>query len=156
MSNPIDRLDGGIVFYAVGVGVTPPTYVDINGQTQTAIVLSGSAQQMPPGVASAYFHVGAEARFTLQVDVVSTAGTEIDLGLVGHFDADPTAPMGALATFRNDNQKLLAVHPFTTSGRYILQTANLGAVVEGAIQALGVAGGEGIVGSVVVRLRVER
>lgn len=153
--NPIDRYDSGVVFYAVGSGPAP-TYVDINGQTQTAIVLTGAMQQMPPGVLSAYFHVGAEARFTLQVDVVANFGTELDLGLVGHFDANPTAPMGQLATFRNDNQKLLAVHPFTASGRYILQTANLGGVVEGAIQALGVAGGEGIAGSVIVRLRVER
>lgn len=154
--NPIDRGDYGIVFYGVSAGPAP-TYTDVNGQTQTAILLSGAAQQMPPGVQSAYFHVGGVSRFTLQVDVVSTGGYEVDLGLGGHFDSDPTAPMGALATFRNDNQKLLATHPFAASGRYILQTANLGAIVEGAIQALGVpGGGEGTSGSVLVRLRVER
>lgn len=156
MSNPIDRYDNGIVFYAVGTLTPPPTYVDVNGQVQAAIVLTGSMQQMPPAVPSAYFHVGAESRFTLQVDVLVSGGTGITLGLVGHFDSNPTAPMGVLSTFRNDNQALLAVHPLTVSGRYILQTANLGAVVEGAIQALGISGGEGIDGSVIVRLRVER
>ena len=58
--------------------------------------------------------------------------------------------------FRNDNQKLLAVHPFTSTGRYIVQTANLGAIVEGAIQVTGVSAGEGSTGTVIVRLRVER
>lgn len=155
MSNPIDRGDYGIVFYAVSSG-TPPTYVDILGQTRTAITLSGTAQQMPASVESAYFHVGGVSRFTLQADVVASSGYEVDLGLVGHFDADPTAPMGALSTFRNDNQKLLGVHPFIASGRYILETANLGAIVEGAIQASGTLTGEFSGGSVIVRLRVER
>jgi hypothetical protein len=150
--NPIDRGDLGIVFY--GSTASPlPTYTDVNGLTQTAVQISGSTL-MPPEVDSAYFHVGGVSRFTLQVDVKAAPESEVnlDLGLVGHFDQDPTARFGELATFRNDNQQLLSVHTFESPGRYILQTANLGAIVEGAIQAqMGDGDGE-----VIVRLRVER
>ena len=70
MANPIDRGDFGIVFYA-STASPLPTYVDINGQTQTAVALSGSMQRMPGSVDSAYFHVGGVARYTLQVDVTA-------------------------------------------------------------------------------------
>lgn len=153
MANPIDRGDGGIVFYGT-TNPTPPTYVDINGQTQTAVVLSGSMQRMSPSVDSAYFHVGGAGRFTLQVDVVSEEGLHVELGLVGHFDADPTASFGELATFRNDTQQTRGVHNFNASGRYILQTGNLGSIVEGAVHAR-LEDDEGD-GEVIVRLRVER
>ena len=151
MANPIDRGDFGIVFYA-STDPTPPTYVDVNGQTQTALPLSGSMQRMPGSVDSAYFHVGGVARYTLQVDV--TAEDEpILLGLLGHFESNPAASFGELATFRNDDQATKSIHSFG-SGRYILQTANLGAIVEGCIQArLNI---EGYSGEVIVRLRVER
>lgn len=152
MANPIDRGDFGIVFYA-STNPTPPTYVDINGQTQTAVALTGSMQRMPGSVDTAYFHVGGVARYTLQVDVDSD-DTPIDLGLLGHFEANPSAPFGELATFRNDDQSTKSVHTFDGSGRYILQTANLGAIVEGCLQAQYV--GEGGDGEVIVRLRVER
>jgi len=151
MANPIDRGEYGIVFYASS-NPTPPTYVDVNGQTQTAIPLSGSMQRMPVGVESAYFHVGGVARYTLQVDV-TVEDEPILLGLLGHFEADPVAPFGELATFRNDDQTTKSIHSFG-SGRYILQTANLGAIVQGCIQArLAI---EGYSGEVIVRLRVER
>lgn len=152
MANPIDRGDFGIVFYASS-NPTPPTYVDINGQTQTAIPLTGSMQRMPGSVDSAYFHVGGVSRYTLQVDVNSD-DTPIELGLLGHFEADPAAPFGELATFRNDDQATKSIHTFDASGRYILQTANLGAIVKGCMQARYV--GEGGDGEVIVRLRVER
>lgn len=152
MANPIDRGDFGIVFYGTS-HPTPPTYVDINGQTRTAVVLTGAMQRMPASVDTAYFHVGGVSRFTLQVDVtLDEEDSQIDLSLLGHFEADPAQPFGDLATFRNDDQKTLATHVFDVDGRYILQTANLGAIVEGAVQAALVSGA----GTVVVRLRVER
>lgn len=152
MANPIDRGDFGIVFYA-STNPTPPTYVDVNGQTQTALALTGSMQRMPGSVDSAYFHVGGVARYTLQVDV-TTEDEPILLGLLGHFEANPSAPFGELATFRNDDQTTKSIHTFGSSGRYILQTANLGAIVEGCIQAR--VNIEGYSGEVIVRLRVER
>lgn len=152
MANPIDRGDFGIVFYA-STETPLPTYVDINGQTQTAIELTGTLQQMPVDVASAYFHVGGVSRFSLQVDITS-AGTPIDLGLLGHFDADPTAAFAELATFRNDDQSTKSLHTFADGGLFMLQTANLGAVVEGCIQAA-FTGAEDDA-EVIVRLRVER
>jgi hypothetical protein len=152
MANPIDRGDFGIVFYG-STNPTPPTYVDINGQTQTALALTGSMQRMPGSVDTAYFHVGGVARYTLQVDV-TTEDEPILLGLLGHFEANPSAPFGELATFRNDDQTTKSIHTFGSSGRYILQTANLGAIVEGCLQAQYV--GEGGDGEVIVRLRVER
>ena len=152
MANPIDRGDFGIVFYA-STNPTPPTYVDVNGQTQTALALTGSMQRMPGSVDTAYFHVGGVARYTLQVDV-TTEDEPILLGLLGHFEANPSAPFGELATFRNDDQTTKSIHTFGSSGRYILQTANLGAIVEGCIQAR--VNIEGYSGEVIVRLRVER
>ena len=125
MANPIDRGEYGIVFYA-STALTPPTYVDVCGQTQTAVALTGSMQRMPGSVDTAYFHVGSVARYTLQVDVESD-DTPIDLGLLGHFESDPSAPFGELATFRNDDQATKSVHTFDTSGRYILQVTATGA-----------------------------
>jgi hypothetical protein len=96
MANPIDRGELGIVFYG-STAVPLPTYVDINGNTQTAVQISGSTL-MPPEVDTAFFHVGGVSRFTLQVDVTAAPESEVDLdlGLVGHFDQDPTARFGAL------------------------------------------------------------
>lgn len=153
MSNPTDRGDFGIVFYGTTTP-TPPTYTDIDGQTQRAIVLGASMQRMPPGVASAYFHAGGASRFVLQVDVKGSGALQVDLGLVGHLDADPTAPMGELATFCNDDQSIKSVHSFAAPGRYLLHARSLGAIVEGAIQAM-IAGAGGD-SAVIVRLRADR
>lgn len=148
-----DRYDYGIVFYGVNGG-TLPTYVDARGQTRRAIDLSVAGyHQMPVDYTSAYFTVGGARRYTLQVDIARIGGT-FTVGLLGHFDSDPAADFGALATFRNDNQSTLALHPFAANGRYILQTANLGAVVQGAIKAQ--FAGSVDPASIIVRLRVER
>lgn len=152
MANPIDRGDFGIVFYA-STATPLPTYIDVKGQTQTAIALTGSMQRMPVDVSSAYVCVGGVSRYTLQVDVDSD-DTPIDLGLLGHFESDPSAPFGELATLRNDDQTTKSIHTFDGPGRYILQTANLGAIVEGCLQAR--LSGDGEDGEIIVRLRVER
>lgn len=148
-----DRYNYGIVYYGVNGG-TLPTYLDARGVTRTAIDMSSGAYlTMPDTYVSAYFAVGGARRYTLQVDIVRTAGT-FTAGLLGHFDQDPSAAFGELATFRNDNQATLSLHPFVATGRYILQTANLGAIVEGCMQARFV--GSVDPASIVVALRVER
>lgn len=151
MANPIDRGDFGIVFYA-STDSPEPTYTDVMGQERTAIALSGSLQKMTTSIESAYFHVGGVARYTLQVDI-EVDGSSVELGLLGHFNADPTAAFGELATYRNDDQSTKSLHTFTAAGRYILQTANLGAIVEDCLQARLASGSNA---SVIVRLRVER
>lgn len=153
LATPPDGNDFGIVFD--GVTATPGTYIDIWGQTRTQADLRTSAEVfMANDIGTAYFHAGIPGRVTFQVDVVLSDAT-VDIALNGHNDLDPTQPFGKLATFRNDTQTNLAIHTFTASGRYFLQTADLGTVPEGAISVTPSLGGEGSA-SVVVMMRVER
>ena len=157
--NPFDRGDFGIVFF--GSSIPNQTYFDINGKEQPGAFLDdGVKAYMSTAIDNAYFHVGAVARYTFQVDLAGDLGAAtLDLGLEGHFDSNPSAPFGKLATFRNDDPPApatRAVHTFSVSpDRVFLQTANLGAVVEGAIAATlnGVPPGTF---AVTVRLRIER
>ena len=155
MSNPLDRYDQGIVFYGAKAS-SLPTYTDFLGVTRTAVLLvNGTAVKMAAEVESAFFHVGAASRYTFQVDVRTESEVTVDLGLEGHFDVDPTAQFGKLATFRNDDLQTKAVHTFSTTGRYILQTANVGTMAEAALAAT-LHGTPGDIVSIIVRLRVER
>lgn len=155
MASQFDRGDWGIVFE--GSNSAPlPTYTDIRGHEQTAVHLdTGVEVVMDPVILSAYFHVGAASRFTLQVDI-SLSGTmsvDLDLGLKGEVNGG--SAFAKLSTFRNDTSTEAATHNFTAAGSYILQTSDLGAVAAGLIAATlnGIADG-GVV-TVVVRLRVE-
>lgn len=163
LPTPPSGNDYGIIFYATTED-PPPTYVDIWGQARTAILLQDGVEVFMPNdpgtpdpafIESAFPHAGAAARFTFEADVVLDTGT-IDTGLNGHRDLDPTQPWARLVTFRNDNQKSLAVHNFTTTGRYDLQTANVGAVPEIAWSATFNTGGAADAQWIIVRMWVER
>lgn len=152
-----DRSDYGIIFYAVCEDTTAPTYVDVLGQTRQALVLDGSTkQQMPAAYESAYPTVGSGKIFTLEVEFSTAGGFAVDLNLAGHASADPADPFAALVTIRNDTVPVetQAVHSFTSAGLYILQTTNLAAVYQAAMQATQTSGGDD--GAIIVRLRVER
>lgn len=135
MASLIDRSKWGIVFY--GSTASPlPTYVDVNGQTQTAVQLVNATKVfMDPAIESAYFHVGSATRVSFLVEIgnISEEGDGCDLGVEGQFTGEADSEWPGVATFRNDDQETKAVHTFAAEGSYLLQTGNLGAIPTGRI-----------------------
>jgi hypothetical protein len=130
MSTPTGQY--GIIFQGT-TGVLG-TYVDILGQTRDEVALpSLTPTRMPTTVSSAFPHAGLAGRFSLVVDVVVSAA-DITLKVQGHQEIDPAAAWGDLWVFDNsDPLTTTTERTFSTSGRYILQTANLGAVNESCV-----------------------
>ena len=123
--------DFGIIFK--GTTGAPGTYVDVLGQTRDEVFLDAiTPTRMPVDVTSAFVHAGLASRFALFVSV--EVDGSVDLQLQGHYELDPTAPWADLFAFENYNPPSTAVvKTFTTSGTYVLQTANMGAVPEVSI-----------------------
>jgi hypothetical protein len=146
-----NRGDYGIIFS--GTSGTPGTYVDVRGVTQTQVQLVDPTPiRMPSFVESAYPHVGSASRFTLTVDVMRSAAT-VTMNLQGHPDLNPSSAWGNLWMFANyDPATNTTDRVFSATGRYILETTNLGAVVEACIL---ITPEYLFDGSIVVRLQVE-
>jgi len=142
--------DFGIIFS--GTTGTPGTYIDVNGQTQTQVQIVAVPVRMPAFVETAYVHAGKASRFTLMVDVVVNAGN-LDLKLQGHQDLDPSAAWADLWMFADyDPATITTARNFATTGRFILQTSNMGAVVEACLLVSPLSA---FAGSITVRLQVE-
>jgi len=142
--------DYGIIFS--GTTGTPGTYVDVNGQTQDQVQIAGIPVRMPAYVETAYVHTGRARRFTLQVDVTVNAES-ISINGQGHYNQDPTAAWGNVWLFANDDPATnTTTRTFSTSGTYLLQTANIGAVVEACVLATPNGDFEG---ELTIRLQVE-
>jgi len=152
-----DQGNYGIVFYGSSDNYAA-TYVDILGQTRNIQQLSsGVATVMDPAIPSAYFHVGSASRFDFQVEIKFTGTASADLGLIGKF-AEANTLTGLddytqLVTFLNATKTPNAVHTFSSSGKYMLQTANLAGMPTGAIRVTPTIAVESSV-NIVVRLRV--
>lgn len=130
-----NRGDFGIIYYGVNGGVLP-TYTDVWGVTRTAIDLSGGGWlQMPTSYGSAYVHAGAARAFTFEVAITCGVGNTIDFEALAKLNSNPLAAFGACATFRNDTQAVLAQHALTATGTYLMQTANVRAVLEACCRA---------------------
>lgn len=153
-----DRGNYGIIFY--GSSTEPlPTYVDVLGQTRTAMLLTDSvANMMSTLISSAYPHVGSASAFDLQVEVDVHGGSSCELSLVAQSGEPSTLPVPdftPVATFRNDVDPVItkAVHEFAETGKTILQTANLTGTTVAAISVTPDFNGEDI--DIVVKLRVQ-
>jgi len=152
-----DRNDYGIVFYGSSDNYAA-TYVDYLGQTRSIQQLStGVATVMDAAIESAYFHVGSASKFDLQVELLLTGTATVDVGLIGKFNDANTLAMSdtftQLVTFLNSTKTPNAVHTLSTSGKYMLQTANLAGMPTGAIRVTPTIAVESSV-NIVVRLRV--
>ena len=152
-----DNGNYGIIFYGSSDNYAA-TYVDILGVTRPIQQLtSGVATVMDPSIASAYFHVGSASRFDLQVEIKFFGTASADLGLIGKFaEANTLSGLddyAQLVTFLNATKTPNAVHTFSSSGKYMLQTANLAGMPTGAIRVTPTLAPEGTA-NIVVRLRV--
>lgn len=153
-----DRGNYGIIFYG-STTVPLPTYVDVLGQTRTALLLTDAvANMMSSAISSAYVNVGSASEFDIQVEVDVHGGSSCDLSLVAQSGEASTLSVPdftPVATFRNDVSPVItkAVHTFSATGKTLLQTANLAGTTVGAISVTPDFNGEDI--DVVVKLRVK-
>lgn len=140
----------GIIFQ--GTTGTPGTYVDVWGQTRDEVQLvSLTPVRMPTSVESAYPTAGLANKFTLTVDVVVNVA-DVTLTIQGHPDTDNTAAWadGVFAFADSDPTTNTTSRTFSTTGRYLLQTQNLAAVIQACIL---VTPGDDFDGSISVQLQ---
>jgi len=141
LMNPIDKYDGGIVFYGYYGIAKPAAYTDILGQQRDPVLLAndGTETFMPTSYESAYFRMGLLGKFNFQVEVKTrTSSSTADLKLHGDVQTGATVDSDSplVAAYNNAALATANTHTFAAVGKTLLQTANYDGVAVGAIGVL--------------------